>query len=58
MKAWLELMRAALGPTVVWDFCVGILLAGLHWQPGLGWALTSLLLIYFAGMILDRKSVV
>ena len=53
MKAWLELMRAALGPTVVWDFCVGILLAGLHWQPGLGWALTSLLLIYFAGMILN-----
>jgi len=53
MKAWLELMRAALGPTVVWDFCVGILLAGSGWHQELGWALASLLLIYFAGMILN-----
>jgi len=53
MKAWLELMRAALGPTVVWDFVVGILLAGISWHDGLWWALTSLVLIYFAGMILN-----
>jgi 4-hydroxybenzoate polyprenyltransferase len=53
MKAWLELMRAALGPTVVWDFMVGILLANVVWHNGLWWALASLLLIYFAGMILN-----
>jgi len=46
-------MRAALGPTVVWDFAVGVLLAGIHWHDGLAWALSSLLLIYFAGMILN-----
>lgn len=53
MKAWLELMRAALGPTVVWDFVVGVLLAGIGWHDGLWWALTSLVLIYFAGMVLN-----
>lgn len=53
MKAWLELMRAALGPTVVWDFMVGVLLADIVWHTGLWWALASLLLIYFAGMILN-----
>ncbi|MCP4091918.1 MAG: UbiA family prenyltransferase [Planctomycetes bacterium] len=53
MKAWLELMRAALGPTVVWDFVVGVLLAGISWHDGLWWAMASLVLIYFAGMILN-----
>jgi 4-hydroxybenzoate polyprenyltransferase len=53
MKAWLELMRAALGLTVAWDFLVGITLAGVVWQPRLWWALAALLSIYFAGMILN-----
>ncbi|MDP7062831.1 MAG: UbiA family prenyltransferase [Planctomycetota bacterium] len=53
MKAWLELMRAALGPTVIWDFFVGVLLAGIAWHDDLWWAMASLVLIYFAGMILN-----
>lgn len=51
--AWLQLARIALAPTILWDFVVGMSLAGLTWNLQAGLTLAALLLIYHAGMILN-----
>lgn len=52
-KAWLRLLRAPLGLTVVWDFACGLWLAGLPWIDSSAWALASLLCCYYGGMVLN-----
>ncbi len=49
--AWLRLLRAALAPSIVWDWAAGILLAGLAWQPNFLLLLLILLCIYHGGML-------
>ncbi|MGB0952966.1 MAG: UbiA family prenyltransferase [Planctomycetota bacterium] len=51
--AWLQLARIALAPTILWDFFVGMSLAGLPWDGEAILALVALLSIYHAGMILN-----
>lgn len=51
--AWLQLARIALAPTILWDFLVGMSLAGLPWNGEAVLALVALLSIYHAGMILN-----
>jgi len=51
--AWLQLARIALAPTILWDFLVGMTVAGLVWDYHALLALLALLSLYHGGMILN-----
>lgn len=51
--AWLQLARIALAPTILWDFLVGMTLAGATWNLDAVFALIALLALYHGGMILN-----
>ncbi len=53
LRPWLQLLRAALAPSILWDLVAGALLAG-H-APGPAWfpPILAGLLLYHAGMVLN-----
>ncbi len=51
--AWLQLIRLALLPTIVWDFVAGFILLQTPWITSLGYGLLSLLCLYHGGMVLN-----
>jgi len=53
VRAWLELARVALAPTIVWDVLAGIVLAGARPDARALPAIGVVLLIYHAGMVLN-----
>lgn len=50
-RAWLQLTRCALAPTMAWDWAAGALLAGVAWRAELLLPLALLLLIHQGGMV-------
>lgn len=53
MRAWLQLLRIALAPTVLWDLVAGALLAGGALGGELLAPLACLLLLFHGGMVLN-----
>ncbi len=53
MRAWLQLLRIALAPTILWDVVAGASLAGAPFDASLLLPLACLLLVYHGGMALN-----
>lgn len=53
MRAWLQLLRAALAPTVLWDVVAGTWLAGARLNARALAAMAASLLVYHGGMVLN-----
>ncbi|RMH03770.1 MAG: hypothetical protein D6702_05080 [Planctomycetota bacterium] len=53
MRAWCQLLRLALAPTILWDVAAGALLAGLPLGVELLPPAAVLLLLYHGGMVLN-----
>lgn len=53
MRAWLQLLRVALAPTIVWDLAAGALLVGGPLDGELLAPLACLLLLFHGGMVLN-----
>lgn len=53
LSSWLQIIRIALFPTIVWDLVAGTLLARLAFDAHFFWTLFIALLVYHGGMILN-----
>ena len=53
LASWLQLLRIALAPTLLWDVLAGAALAGVPFDGRVAYAVAAGLLVYHAGMVLN-----